>query len=378
MKPKAEKFIMNVNPVGYTDGPGISNTCVPEAVKQKMKTQYPATTFQETQLSIDPEWSVHVEISGNPEGIPVVFVHGGPGIRFKKEDHQWFDPDKYRVIVFQQRGTWNCNPSVEDFMMDARYFKGVTIQTLAQDIETIRKKLGIEKWLVFGGSWGSTLSLHYAQCFPKSCTGLVLRGVYLGTDDENKNLFDEAVLRNSCGEAWDPRAIDCLIKYAAKKGIIIDRLNHRSFYSAYRELAVDLNDLTACRLWSAFEDYIEDPSNQGKLNDLLSDELETTPEERSIAVFETQIFEALPDSVDLVDSSNLARLKEIPIQIVQGKKDKICLHSVAEALAELLKNSECNVRIDVIENGGHSPYHPEMTHALVSATDIFAEQGNFG
>ncbi|MBS0655059.1 MAG: alpha/beta fold hydrolase, partial [Verrucomicrobia bacterium] len=146
-----------------------------------LRLQHRPTTRITSKIEVESGWKVHVEESGNPEGIPVVFVHGGPGVKCRDTDHQWFDPDKYRIIVFQQRGTWGCTPSAEDLSTPSQIFKDVTIQTLAADLEAIRKQLHIDKWLVFGGSWGSTLTMYYAQEFPEQCLGLVVRGIFLAS-----------------------------------------------------------------------------------------------------------------------------------------------------------------------------------------------------
>jgi len=343
----------------------------------KLKTQYLATKPRASTIEVEEGCFLYLEEFGHPEGIPVVFIHGGPGNPFLKTDHQWFDPEKYRIILFQQRGTGKCIPSAEDLECDASVFKNVTIQTLAQDVETIKKTLNIEKWLVFGGSWGSTLSLFYAQEYPKSCLGLVLRGIFLGTQDEKRDFFNPEILKKSCGEDWDPKALKRIIDYATSQGFEVDPKNSCSLYSAYREMTVNRNDIRACRLWASFERFVDDPANKGELERVLSDSLETTPLERSCAVWETLMFDQLPRTVNLLDEKRLIRLKELPIQVVHGKKDNLCLWQVADELVDKLKKEGCRVRFDLIENGAHTPYHPEMTHALVSATDRFAVKGKF-
>ena len=155
-----------------------------------LRSQHRPTTPQKSIVEVSPGWKIYVEESGNPKGIPAVFFHGGPGIRFRQEDHQWFDPDKYRIIVFQQRGTWECEPSATNFAIPSKTFESTTIATLGEDIETLRKHLGIEKWLVFGGSWGSLLSVFYGQQYPEACLGLVVRGIFLGTPEENALFLD--------------------------------------------------------------------------------------------------------------------------------------------------------------------------------------------
>lgn len=162
-----------------------------------------------------PDWKIYVEESGNPEGIPVVFLHGGPGSTFSISAHQWFNPKSYRVIVFQQRGTHNCIPNAENSSLDANIFSKVTLHTIASDMEILRRKLSIDKWLVFGGSWGSTLGLYYAQEFPGSCLGLILRGIFLATEKEMIDFFMHET--HLASKNYSRQALDTLIDYARKR-----------------------------------------------------------------------------------------------------------------------------------------------------------------
>jgi proline iminopeptidase len=135
-------------------------------------------------LPVDELHTVYWEESGNPDGIPVVYVHGGPGGGSSPEKRQWFDPDVYRIILFDQRGAFRSTPLGE--------VRGNTTQLLIDDMEVLRNMLGIEQWLLTGGSWGTTLSLAYAQTHPHACLGLLLRGVFLGTPTESVWFLDGA------------------------------------------------------------------------------------------------------------------------------------------------------------------------------------------
>ncbi len=161
-------FFTSYNPVVFNLFGGSIETDRTE----KLKEQHRPTTPIISKVEVAPGCTIHVEESGNPQGIPAVFVHGGPGIKFRPTDHLWFDPDKYRIIVFQQRGTPGCTPSAMDSTTSSRVFQDVTIKTLTNDMETLRKHLNIDKWLVFGGSWGATLSVFYAQEHPEQCLGV--------------------------------------------------------------------------------------------------------------------------------------------------------------------------------------------------------------
>ena len=137
-----------------------------------METLYPAIQpYVIHSLAVEAPHILHVEESGNPEGVPVLFVHGGPGAGCEPYHRCFFDPDKYRIILFDQRGAGRSSPHAE--------LSGNTTQALVADMEAIRQHLGVEQWVLFGGSWGSTLSLVYAETHPERVLGLILRGIFL-------------------------------------------------------------------------------------------------------------------------------------------------------------------------------------------------------
>lgn len=129
-------------------------------------------------LETDPPHVLQIEESGIPDGIPVLFVHGGPGAGCMPYHRTFFDPEVYRIILFDQRGCGKSAPHAE--------LENNTTQGLVADMEKIREMLGVDKWLLFGGSWGSTLSLVYAETYPERVLGLILRGVFLCRDEEIK------------------------------------------------------------------------------------------------------------------------------------------------------------------------------------------------
>lgn len=162
-------------------------------------------------LPVDALHTLYWEESGNPDGIPVVYVHGGPGGGSSPGKRQWFDPDSYRIILFDQRGAFRSTPVGE--------VRANTTQLLVEDMEVLRKMLGVEQWLLAGGSWGTTLSLAYAQTHPEACLGLVLRGVFLGTASEidwflhGMRLFFPHAHDDFVGWIPQPEADDVLTAY---------------------------------------------------------------------------------------------------------------------------------------------------------------------
>ena len=156
---------------------------------------YPtAELFNSFQLPVSDMHSIYVEESGNKNGKPVIFLHGGPGGGISSSYRQYFDPEKWRIIMFDQRGCGKSTPFAE--------LKENTTWDLVEDIEKIRKHLGIDSWVVFGGSWGSTLSLAYSQTHPNSCKGLILRGIFLVRKKEIDWFYQEGA-NNIFPDRWE-------------------------------------------------------------------------------------------------------------------------------------------------------------------------------
>jgi proline iminopeptidase len=153
----------------------------------------PIEPFDVREVAVDRLHTLHVEQSGNPDGVPVVFLHGGPGAPWSKHVRRFFDPAHYRLIAFDQRGTWRSTPHGE--------LKDNTTPHLIADIEQLRELFGFERWIVFGGSWGSALGLAYAEHHPERCLGVVLRGISLGLGVEGGWSFHQS--RWIRPEAWE-------------------------------------------------------------------------------------------------------------------------------------------------------------------------------
>mgnify|MGYP000032373743 FL=1 len=153
-----------------------------------MQTLYPDIhPYQEHQLSVSDIHTLYIEESGNPDGIPVLFIHGGPGGGSNHQSRCFFDPDLYRIIVFDQRGAGKSTPHAA--------LNENTTQDLINDIESIRKYLSIKAWVLFGGSWGATLSLLYAQSFPEKVLALILRGIFLCRQKDLQWFYQEGASR---------------------------------------------------------------------------------------------------------------------------------------------------------------------------------------
>ncbi len=307
---------------------------------------YPAIEPYETGvLEPAPPHRLYWEVSGNPEGRPVVFLHGGPGAGASADHRRFFDPERYRIVIFDQRGAGRSTP--------LGALAANTTADLVGDIELLRETLGIARWLVFGGSWGSTLALAYAHAHPERVTGLVLRGIFLGRPQEidwflhGMGRFFPDVWRPFAGHLPEAERGDLLGNY------------HRRLTDPDPEV-----HLPAARAWSAYE---------GACSTLL-------PSPETVAAFtddgmalglariEAHYF---VNRLFLEEGALLAgveTIRDIPAVIVQGRYDMVCPTATADALHQAWP--EANYQ--VIPEAGHSAMEPGIRAALVAATRKFA------
>lgn len=205
-------------------------------VNHKVRELYPPIEpYNVGKLKVSALHTIHYEESGNPQGKPVIFLHGGPGSGITPMYRQYFDPQKWRIVIFDQRGCGQSTPYAE--------LRENTTWDLVEDIEKLRKHLAIEKWVVFGGSWGSTLSLAYSQTHPESCKGLILRGIFMLRQKELKWFYQEGA-SYIYPDAWE--------EYL-KPIPLSERNDLLSAY--YRRLTSDnfAIRLEAARAWSVWE-----------------------------------------------------------------------------------------------------------------------------
>ena len=290
------------------------------------------------------------ETSGSPEGIPVVFLHGGPGAGSSSRHRRFFDPAAYRIVVYDQRGAGRSTPLGE--------LRDNTTPHLVADLERLREHLGVARWLVFGGSWGSTLALAYAEAHPARVLGLMLRGIFLCRPSEiDWFLYG---LRNVFPEAWD--------KFAG----FLPAAERSDLLASYHRRLVDPDPavhMPAARSWSLYE---------GACSTLL-------PSQETLAHFGDDVvalglarIEAhyFRNGVFLTPNAlldNVHRLRGIPGVIVQGRYDMVCpivsAHELVAAWPE--------AKYLVVPDAGHSAWEPGIAAALVAACDRFRRDGRF-
>lgn len=301
-------------------------------------------------LEVGADHAVYYEQCGNPDGKAAVFVHGGPGAGGDVGARRFFDPAGYRLIVFDQRGAGRSRP--EASLTDN------TTWHLVADMERLRNALGIPSWLVFGGSWGSTLSLAYAQRHPAAVSELVLRGIFLLRQKELQWFY-----QSGASEIYP----DQWAQFVAP----IPPDERDDLLAAYHRRLIGDDEqtrLTAARAWSIWE---------GSTSFLSPDPKRTkqfgTPEfALALARIETHFFInrgffATEDAL----LEGIGRIRHIPAVIVQGRYDVVCPMATAWELAK--RWPEADLR--VVGDAGHSAYEPGITHELVSATDAFLKGG---
>ena len=295
-------------------------------------------------LPLDAIHTMYWESCGRPDGIPVVFLHGGPGSGSTPKHRRFFDPAAYRIVVYDQRGAGRSTPLGE--------LRENTTLHLIDDLERLRRHLGIERWLVFGGSWGSTLALAYAEAHPERCLGLVLRGIFLCRKSEiDWFLYG---LRHIFPEPWE-RFVGFLPP--AERGDVL-----RSFHRRLIDPDPAVH-MPAARAWSVYEGSCSTllPSRE-TVDHFAGDVVALGLARMEAHYFVHDIF--LPENA-LLERVN--RLRVIPGVIVQGRYDVVCPIASAHDLVAAWPEVEYHV----VPDAGHSVWEPGTCAALVAACERF-------
>ena len=312
------------------------------------RTLYPAIEpYRSGWLRVSPLHEIYWEESGNPKGKPALFVHGGPGAGADPRSRRFFDPKRYRIVVFDQRGCGRSRPhaSLEDN----------TTWHLVADIERLRKFLGIERWLVFGGSWGSTLALAYSQAHPRRVSELVLRGIFMLRKWEIDWFYQDGA-----GALFPDRWENYLAAIPSRERGDLVAAYYRRLTSPNRATRV-----RAARAWSIWEAA----TSHLLMNDANIDKWGEEDFAVAVARIECHYFVNkgfLRREDQLL--RGVARIRHIPCVIVQGRYDVVCPIRTAWDLHR--RWPEADFRI--VPDAGHSALEPGNTHELVGATDRYA------
>ena len=302
--------------------------------------------FAEHQLAVDQTHTLHIEECGSKDGIPVLFVHGGPGAGCSKFDRRFFDPDKYRLVLFDQRGAGRSTPHAE--------LKDNTTAHLVSDIEAIRKYLKIDRWALFGGSWGSTLALIYAQTHPERVLGLILRGIFL-CRDQDLHWFYQAGADRIFPDYWQ----DFIQP--------IPEAERSDLLTAYHRRLTGENELakmSAAKSWSIWEGRCATLRPNPDIVSMFSDPHMAL----ALARIEAHYFinKAFLSPNQIIN--NAGALEGIQGTIIHGRYDVVCPLDNATALHEVWPDSE----LHIVRDAGHSSHEPSIVDALVKATDEMA------
>lgn len=304
--------------------------------------------YEQGTLQVSPIHTLAYEVSGAPEGIPAVFVHGGPGAGTIPDHRRYFDPGAYRIVVFDQRGAGKSTPHAS--------LEENTTWHLVEDLEKLREHLGIDKWLVFGGSWGSTLSLAYAQTHPDRVLALVLRGIFLCRPKEIR-WFYQSGAHAIFPDLWE--------RYVS----VIPPEERDDLVSAfYKRLTSDDEDvrLEAARAWSTWEGgTLKLIPDQGLIDHF-------SEPQRALALARIECHYFMNDAFFDTDNwllENVHKIRRIPASIVQGRYDVVC---PTESAWEL-HNAWPEARFEIVPDAGHAATELGIVDALVRATDDFRD-----
>ena len=303
----------------------------------------PLSPYASGFLEVDEIHTLYWEQSGNPDGVPIIFLHGGPGGGTHPACRQFFDPDHYRIILLDQRGCGRSTPLAEVRHNTAKHLVG--------DLEILRTHLQIDRWIVFGGSWGSTLGLHYATTHPDRCIGLILRGIFLCEQPEIDWFMHG--MGQIFPEVW--------ARFASLFPDDQDKLLERY----YKALMSDDEAiyLPAATRWAQYESVCSTlipvpappPSHEQSLHDV------------AIARLEAHYFihEVIAPQDSLLNK--IDAIRDIPAMIIQGRYDIICPPVTADKLHKAWPEAE----YVIVPNAGHSAFDPALLSHLIDATDRF-------
>ena len=295
------------------------------------------------------EHEIYYEECGNPNGKPAVFLHGGPGGGGSKKVRGFFNPKLYRIVIFDQRGCGRSKPH--------GCLNNNTTWDLVEDIEKLKNKLNIKKWLVFGGSWGSTLSLAYAQTYPDSVSELILRGIFMLRKKELDWFYQDGASR-VFPEAWE--------------GFLrpISEKNHDNLMDAYYRIFKSNDDkakMEAAIAWSRWEGSVSTLSHKPEMITSYSESKFAL----AFALIENHYFinkGFLENENQLIETKSIDKIRHIPAKIIQGRYDIVCPMETAWELSKNWPESE----LIVSSHSGHSAFEEEITHELIKATQEFA------
>ncbi len=302
--------------------------------------------FSENILKSGSGHSVYYEQAGNESGIPVIFLHGGPGSGCSENHRRYFNPKKYRIILFDQRG---CNRSTPNGFVENN-----STQDILNDIEVIRKELNIDKWLLFGGSWGATLALLYAEQYSKYVSGIILRGTFLARQCDF-DWFAKSGVNKIFPDYWE----DFMSYFKTEEKNQPITTLHERIFSDNKQLQIEAAKTWA--LWagrivthSLINEYILEVEDEDKL--ISEVKIEMHYAKNKYFINENQIL------------NDISKMPSVPVTIIHGRKDLTCLPESSWSVHKALPDS----KLVIVPEAGHLTSEPSMINALITATDEMA------
>lgn len=308
----------------------------------------PLKPFVTHHLQVDDTHALYVEECGNPGGLPVVFLHGGPGAGCAPYHRQFFDPEVYRIVLFDQRGCGKSTPHAS--------LKNNTTWDLVADLEQIRQFLKIEQWVVFGGSWGSTLALLYAETHPQSVSGIIVRGIFLARDKDVQWFYQEGTNR-LFPDYWE-KFIQPIPE--SDRGHMIE--------AYHKQLTGDdeVKKLRAAKAWSIWEGM----TATLQADDAVINSFSNSHSALSIARIECHYFMNQCWLTENQILQDIEKIRHIPAFIVHGRYDVICPVEQAWELASVWPEAD----LSIIADAGHAVVEAGITQALLRATQQMGEK----
>ncbi|MDE2070711.1 MAG: prolyl aminopeptidase [Gammaproteobacteria bacterium] len=308
----------------------------------------PLEPYASRRQRVQTPHEIYVEECGNPAGLPVIFVHGGPGGGCVPDNRRFFDAARYRIVLFDQRGCGRSTPHAE--------LEHNTTQALVADMELIRETLGIERWLVFGGSWGSTLALVYAETHPQRVLGLILRGIFLVTASELRWFYQDGIQH-----LFPDYFEDFVAPVPPAERDDLMRAYYRRLTGP--ELRVRR---VAAEAWSLFEARCSSLLPSKAIVEHFSEP------EMAMAIARIECHYFVNDCFLEPDQiiRDAPRIRHIPGVIVQGRYDVVCPAASAWRLHKAWPEAEFRL----VPDAGHASSEPGICAALVEATDSFAQR----
>jgi len=304
-------------------------------------------SYQQEYLDVGDQHKIYIEQSGDPDGIPVLYLHGGPGGGSSENHRRYFNPEKYRIIIFDQRGCGKSQPSPT--------IENNTSEDLINDIEKIRQHLKIDKWLIAGGSWGTTLALLYAISNPLPVLGFVLRGVFLATKTEYDWLY-----KRGGAERFFPEYYLDFIKPLAEEDKADPLQGYNNIFSSGNEVAI----IAASKAWYLWELRLSTIEH----HQIGAAQIEDSHQALCMARISHHYFyqNSFIDENYIVD--NIDKINNIPAIIIHGRYDMVCQLFNAHKLSKAWSNAS----LQILPQAGHSGFERQTIDAICKATDVMA------